>query len=115
MGAQVGWSPEREARPRDGERCPTCGSEGLFVFVVPTIGAEGEWVFVPGRIAEGSKDVCARCMRWGRDEWLAIRMLREARTRGSIDPIPSPAGAADGARDRTRVRSFAERKHGSAR
>ncbi|MGR4052070.1 hypothetical protein, partial [Kosakonia cowanii] len=99
MGAQVGWSPQRERSPlttcpdcgRSLGRCPACGSDGLWLYVIPTIGAEGEWSFVPGKIAPGSLVVCARCMRWGRDDRLAASMVAEYHARGTIDPDPLTA------------------------
>jgi hypothetical protein len=90
------WTPARDPgsgpwTPRfEGDRCPSCGSEGTWVGFVPLLdgGAFGpcEMVWLPGRIAEGSPDVCGTCMRWGRDDRLVAAMAAEYYARGTVEP-----------------------------
>lgn len=61
MGAQVGWSPERESLPGTGT-CPMCRGE------------------------IGGDYVCAKCLAWGRDDELAAKMVGDFGRRGTLQP-----------------------------
>lgn len=71
MGAQVGWSPAREARADDATgHCPLCRTSDAL----------------DGDVRDGTDFVCAKCQRWGRDPKLASLMLDELISRGTLEP-----------------------------
>lgn len=97
FGAQVGHAPDREAQPEIG--CSTCG--GVWVFMAADPHAPVPIPFrydphamvlsVPTRETDPlhpGNGVCAACMRWARDNWLATLMDAEYARRGTNEPIP---------------------------
>jgi hypothetical protein len=75
-GADPCWSRAREVDvAHEGAAppatCPTCGADGVSIPIADEV------VHLPGRIEEGSRDVCATCMRYGRDAQVSVSIRRE--------------------------------------
>ncbi|WP_422932061.1 hypothetical protein [Singulisphaera sp. PoT] len=74
MGADPAWTPDREFKAADADdaaegECSLCGGDGAVLTDEggdPATDAEGRVILV-SCIPDGSRRVCARCGRYGRD------------------------------------------------